>query len=86
MTLFPLMFAIHIEEDERNLAERLKRREPAAMAELYDRYGALVQTQADGEFGWAPVITENSGRTPEPRFDGSGASSSRRRGRLSSAL
>ena len=48
-TVRPLMFAIHIEEDERNLAERLKRREPAAMAELYDRYGALVQTQADGE-------------------------------------
>ena len=42
MTLSPLMFAIHIEEDERNLAERLKRREPAAMAELYDRYGKLA--------------------------------------------
>ena len=42
MTLLPLMFAIHIEEDERNLAERLKRREPAAMAELYGRYGKLA--------------------------------------------
>ncbi len=36
------MFAIYIEEDDRNLAERLKRREPAAMAELYDRYGKLI--------------------------------------------
>ena len=42
VTLLPLMFAIYIEEDDRNLAGRLKRREPAAMAELYDRYGKLA--------------------------------------------
>ena len=42
MTVLPLMFAIYVGEDDHNLAERLKRREPAAMAELYDRYGTLA--------------------------------------------
>jgi RNA polymerase sigma-70 factor (ECF subfamily) len=42
MTLLPLLLAIYVEEDDRNLAERLKRREPAAMAQLYDSYGKLV--------------------------------------------
>src|SRR5713226_4629901 len=36
------MFAIYVGEDDRNLAERLKRREPQAMTELYDRYGKLA--------------------------------------------
>jgi len=42
MTLLPLLLAIYVEEDDRNLAERLKRREPAAMAQLYDSYGKLA--------------------------------------------
>lgn len=42
MTLLPLLFAIYAGEDDRNLAERLKRREPAVMGELYDRFGKLA--------------------------------------------
>jgi RNA polymerase sigma-70 factor (ECF subfamily) len=42
MTLLPLLLAIYVGEDDRNLAERLKRREPAAMAQLYDSYGKLA--------------------------------------------
>jgi len=42
MTLLPLLLAVYVEEDDRNLAERLKRREPAAMAQLYDSYGKLA--------------------------------------------
>jgi len=42
MTLLPLLFAIYVEGDDRALAERLKRREPAAMGELYDRFGRLA--------------------------------------------
>ena len=42
MTFLPLLFAIYVEGDDRQLAERLKRREPAALGELYDRYGKLA--------------------------------------------
>jgi len=42
MTFLPLLFAIYAGEDDRDLAERLKRREPAVMGELYDRYGKLA--------------------------------------------
>src|SRR5260370_15454161 len=42
MTLLPLLFAIYAGEDDRSLAVRLKRREPAVMGELYDRYGKLA--------------------------------------------
>jgi RNA polymerase sigma-70 factor (ECF subfamily) len=42
MTFLPLLFAIYAGEDDRNLAERLKRREPSVMGDLYDRYGKLV--------------------------------------------
>jgi RNA polymerase sigma-70 factor (ECF subfamily) len=42
MTLLPLLLAIYVEEDDRNLAERLKRREPAALAKLYDSYGKIA--------------------------------------------
>jgi RNA polymerase sigma-70 factor (ECF subfamily) len=42
MTFLPLLFAIYVKEDDRNLAERLKRREPTVMGELYDRYGKLA--------------------------------------------
>jgi RNA polymerase sigma-70 factor, ECF subfamily len=40
--LFPLLFAAIASGDDRELAERLKRREPQAMADLYDRYGRLA--------------------------------------------
>src|SRR5262249_5531880 len=43
MTLGALLFAFQrAEQNSPNLVERLRRREPQAMAELYDRYGALV--------------------------------------------
>jgi len=42
MTFLPLLFAIYAGEDDRNLAERLKRRESSVMGELYDRYGKLA--------------------------------------------
>jgi len=42
MTFLPLLFAIYVEGDDGDLAARLKRREPAAMGELYDRYGRLA--------------------------------------------
>jgi RNA polymerase sigma-70 factor (ECF subfamily) len=42
MTLLPLLFAIYSGEVDRNLAERLKRREPSVMGDIYDRYGKLV--------------------------------------------
>ena len=42
MMFLPLLFAIYVEGDDGDLAARLKRREPAAMGELYDRYGRLA--------------------------------------------
>jgi len=40
--LFTLWLAIHTVGSDRELIERLQRREPQALAELYDRYGRLV--------------------------------------------
>lgn len=37
--IFPLILAVYVGQDERALIGRLQRREPQAMAELYDRYG-----------------------------------------------
>jgi len=42
MTLLPLLLALELAEADSELAERLKRREPQAMADLYDRYGRLA--------------------------------------------
>src|SRR5436853_582625 len=42
MTLLPLLLALEFGESDPDLAERLKRREPQAMADLYDRYGRLA--------------------------------------------
>lgn len=39
---FPILFAVADSEADRSLAERLKRREPQAMADLYDKYGRIV--------------------------------------------
>jgi RNA polymerase sigma-70 factor (ECF subfamily) len=41
MTLLPMLLALDVEGD-RNLVERLQRRDPQALAELYDRYGRLA--------------------------------------------
>jgi RNA polymerase sigma-70 factor, ECF subfamily len=42
MLLLPLLLAIEFGEDDADLVRRLQRRDPRAMAELYDRYGRLV--------------------------------------------
>jgi RNA polymerase sigma-70 factor (ECF subfamily) len=42
MILLPLWLAIHAPEGDADLVERLQRRDPQALAELYDRYGRLV--------------------------------------------
>jgi RNA polymerase sigma-70 factor (ECF subfamily) len=43
MTLLPLfLLALELAEGDAGLIDRLKRREPEAMAELYDRYGRLA--------------------------------------------
>src|SRR3954462_11719875 len=42
MFFFPLLFAAIHSEGDRDLAERLKKREPQAMADLYDRYGRVT--------------------------------------------
>jgi len=40
--LLPLLLATEFGDDDADLARRLQRRDPRAMAELYDRYGRLV--------------------------------------------
>ena len=40
--LLPLMMAIHATGGDAELVARLQRRDPQALAELYDRYGRLV--------------------------------------------
>jgi RNA polymerase sigma-70 factor (ECF subfamily) len=40
--MLPLLLAIELGEGDEELAERLRRRDGRAMAELYDRYGRLV--------------------------------------------
>jgi RNA polymerase sigma-70 factor (ECF subfamily) len=40
--LFPLLFAAISAPGDRELAERLKQRDPDSMADLYDRYGRLA--------------------------------------------
>lgn len=42
MTLLPLLLGLELGEPDPALAERLKQRDPRAMAELYDRYSRLV--------------------------------------------
>lgn len=45
MTFLPLLLALELGETDPELAERLKRRDPQAMADLYDRYSRLVYSQ-----------------------------------------
>ena len=42
MTLVPLFLALEFGETDPDLAARIKRRDPQAMADLYDRYGRLA--------------------------------------------
>ena len=42
MTLFPIFLAIHTTEDDSDLVARMQRRDPQALAELYDRYGRVT--------------------------------------------
>ena len=42
MTLLPLLLALQLGEADPDLAARIKRRDPQAMADLYDRYGRLA--------------------------------------------
>jgi RNA polymerase sigma-70 factor (ECF subfamily) len=42
MMLFPLFLAIHVAEDDSGLVARMQRRDPQALAELYDRYGRIT--------------------------------------------
>jgi RNA polymerase sigma-70 factor (ECF subfamily) len=42
MTLLPLLLALEIAEADAALVQRLQRRDPRAMAEIYDRYGRLA--------------------------------------------
>lgn len=42
IVFFPILFAAAGSEGDRPLAERLKRRDPQAMADLYDKYGRIV--------------------------------------------
>jgi RNA polymerase sigma-70 factor (ECF subfamily) len=40
--IFPLVLAVFAGPEDRALVERLKRRDPQALAELYDRYGKMA--------------------------------------------
>src|SRR5436305_10350779 len=42
MMFLPLILAIHTSSGDRDLVARLQRRDPQALAELYDRYGRLA--------------------------------------------
>jgi RNA polymerase sigma-70 factor (ECF subfamily) len=42
MLFFPILMAVHGAIDETSLVERMQRRDPKALAELYDRYGRVV--------------------------------------------
>jgi RNA polymerase sigma-70 factor (ECF subfamily) len=42
MMLLPIFLAIHAAEDDTGLVARMQRRDPQALAELYDRYGRVT--------------------------------------------
>ena len=42
MTLLPILMAVHGVEDDTSLVARMQRRDPSALAELYDRYGRVT--------------------------------------------
>src|SRR5260221_2448277 len=42
MMLLPILMAVHAPQDDTNLVARMQRRDPHALAELYDRYGRVT--------------------------------------------
>ncbi len=42
MMLLPILMAVYAAEDDTSLAARMQRRDPQALAELYDRYGRVT--------------------------------------------
>jgi len=42
MMLLPILMAVQAAEDDTNLVTRMQRRDPNALAELYDRYGRVT--------------------------------------------
>ena len=42
MMLLPILMAVHAADDDTNLVTRMQRRDPNALAELYDRYGRVT--------------------------------------------
>src|SRR5450755_4624120 len=42
MMLLPLLMAVRASEDDTSLVARMQRRDPNALAELYDRYGRVT--------------------------------------------
>jgi RNA polymerase sigma-70 factor (ECF subfamily) len=42
MMMLPILMAVHAAEDDTNLVARMQRRDPNALAELYDRYGRIT--------------------------------------------
>jgi len=42
LMMLPLWLAVQVSQNDSDLVERLRRRDPQALAELYDRYGRLV--------------------------------------------
>jgi RNA polymerase sigma-70 factor (ECF subfamily) len=42
MMLRPILMAVQTRDDDTNLVARMQRRDPQALAELYDRYGRVV--------------------------------------------
>src|SRR4051794_8300690 len=42
MMMLPILMAVHAAEDDSSLVARMQRRDPNALAELYDRYGRIT--------------------------------------------
>src|SRR3954454_16564625 len=42
MMLLPILMAVHAADDDTSLVARMQRRDPNALAELYDRYGRVT--------------------------------------------
>src|SRR4051795_8131136 len=42
MMLLPILMAVHATDDDTTLVARMQRRDPNALAELYDRYGRIT--------------------------------------------
>jgi len=42
MMMLPILMAVHAAEDDTSLVARMQRRDPNALAELYDRYGRVT--------------------------------------------